>query len=154
MSNPISVFKFGIRCVPIHWRASAVGSIRGVLTADEMKQAAQTTHEAKKAAKFMAECIAALSLSVIDLIVTGKNLLKAKSKKSDAPNKTLVKQNDDVTIDDIIRDGRHLENDKLKPNIKYQTGEYNYVYQTNKDGLISHASTNNLQKILTMCFIQ
>ena len=68
MSNPISVFKFGIRCAPIHWRASAVGSIRGVLTADEMKQAAQTTHEAKKAAKFMAECIAALSLSVIDLL--------------------------------------------------------------------------------------
>jgi len=48
--------------------ASAVGSIRGVLTADEMRQAAQTTHEAKKAAKFMAECIAALSLSVIDLL--------------------------------------------------------------------------------------
>ena len=33
--------------------ASAVGSIRGVLTANEMKQAAQTTHEAKKAAKFI-----------------------------------------------------------------------------------------------------
>lgn len=48
--------------------ASAVGSIRGVLTADEMRQAAQTTHEVKKAAKFMAECIAALSLSVIDLL--------------------------------------------------------------------------------------
>ena len=47
---------------------SAVGSIRGVLTADEMRQAAQTTHEVKKAAKFMAECIAALSLSVIGLL--------------------------------------------------------------------------------------
>ena len=47
---------------------SEAGSIRGVLTANEMKQAAQTTHEAKKAAKFMAGCIAALSLSVIDLL--------------------------------------------------------------------------------------
>ncbi|MGI5078282.1 hypothetical protein [Treponema maltophilum] len=48
--------------------ASTIGSIRGVLTADEMRQAAQTTHEVKKTAKFMAECIAALSLSVIDLL--------------------------------------------------------------------------------------
>ena len=81
MSNPISVFKFGIRCAPIHWRASAVGSIRGVLTANEMKQAAQTTHEAKKAAKFMAECIAKLTVDVINVILIFMKSLKGKQKK-------------------------------------------------------------------------
>lgn len=33
----------------------------------------------------------------------------------------------------------------MKPNVKYQTGEHEYIYQTNEDGLISHASTDNLQ---------
>ena len=61
--------------------ASAVGSIRGVLTADEMKQAAQTTHEAKKAAKFMAECIAKLTVDVINVILIFMKSLKGKQKK-------------------------------------------------------------------------
>lgn len=47
--------------------------------------------------------------------------------------------------DDIIRDGSHIENGKLKPNIKYQSGEHEYIYETNDDGLICHASTQNLQ---------
>ena len=64
--------------------ASAVGSIRGVLTADEMKQAAQTTHEAKKAAKFMAQNIAQLSLNVVDLIFTSKDLIEARIKNTTA----------------------------------------------------------------------
>ena len=61
--------------------ASAVGSIRGVLTANEMKQAAQTTHEAKKAAKFMAECIAKLTVDVINVILIFMKSLKGKQKK-------------------------------------------------------------------------
>ena len=61
--------------------ASAVGSIRGVLTADEMRQAAQTTHEAKKAAKFMAECIAKLTVDVINVILIFMKSLKGKQKK-------------------------------------------------------------------------
>lgn len=107
MSNPISVFKFGIRCAPIHWRASAVGSIRGVLTADEMKQAAQTTHEAKKAA----ECIAALSLSVIDLIVTGKNLLKAKNLKAGS-----VSDSAKMSPDEILRQAGYKSQNLIDKN--------------------------------------
>ena len=37
------------------------------------------------------------------------------------------------SADDIIRDGSQLENGKLKPNVKYQTGEHEYIYQTNED---------------------
>ena len=43
-----------------------------------MRQAAQTTHEVKKAAKFMAGCIAQLSLSVVDIILTVAGYFKGK----------------------------------------------------------------------------
>ena len=48
-------------------------------------------------------------------------------------------------VDDIIKDGSHLNDGKLKPNTKYQTGEHGYNYQTNSNGVIEHASTDNLQ---------
>ena len=48
-------------------------------------------------------------------------------------------------IDNIITDGSHLDNGKLKPNITYKTGEHDYIYKTNEDGLIINASTDNLQ---------
>lgn len=56
------------------------GSIRGIMVANEMKTSATTMHEAKKAAKVMAESIAQLSLSVVDLLLTGKDLLKVRNK--------------------------------------------------------------------------
>ena len=37
------------------------------------------------------------------------------------------------------------ENGKLKPNVKYQTGEYNYNYETDANGRISNWNTDNLQ---------
>ena len=56
------------------------GSIRGIMVANEMKTSATTMHEAKKAAKVMAENIAQLSFSVVDLLLTGKDLLKVRNK--------------------------------------------------------------------------
>ena len=50
----------------------------------------------------------------------------------------------DVT-DNIITDGSHLENGKLKPNVTYKTGEHDYFYSTNEDGLIVNARTDDLQ---------
>lgn len=50
----------------------------------------------------------------------------------------------DVT-DNIITDGSHLENGKLKPNVTYKTGEHDYFYTTNEDGLIVNARTDDLQ---------
>ena len=48
-------------------------------------------------------------------------------------------------IGNIITDGSHLDNGKLKPNVTYKTGEHDYIYKTNEDGLIVKASTDNLQ---------
>ena len=76
-----------------------------------MKQAAQTTHEAKKAAKFMAECIAALSLSVIDLIVTGKNLLKAKNLKAGS-----VSDSAKMSPDEILRQAGYKSQNLIDKN--------------------------------------
>ena len=50
----------------------------------------------------------------------------------------------DVT-DNVITDGSHLENGKLKPNVTYKTGEHDYFYTTNEDGLIVNARTDDLQ---------
>ncbi|WP_250278936.1 DNA/RNA non-specific endonuclease [[Clostridium] colinum] len=46
---------------------------------------------------------------------------------------------------DIITDGSHLENGKLKPNIRYMTGEYNYIYETDSKGRICKFETDDLQ---------
>ena len=76
---------------------------------------------------------------------SGGGLAKPK-KVEDGNNKKLPPLESGLnSADDIIRDGSLLENGKLKPNVKYQTGEHEYIYQTNEDGLISHASTDNLQ---------
>ena len=47
--------------------------------------------------------------------------------------------------DGIIRDGSQLENGRLKSNVIYQSGEYDYIYKTNESGLITNASTDSLQ---------
>ena len=48
-------------------------------------------------------------------------------------------------IDDIIVDGSHLNEGKLKPNIKYKSGENEYSYKTDGAGRISDATTNDLK---------
>jgi hypothetical protein len=44
----------------------------------------------------------------------------------------------------IVTDGSHLENGKLKPNVTYKTGEHDYYYTTNEEGLIVNARTDDL----------
>ncbi len=45
----------------------------------------------------------------------------------------------------IITDGSHLVNDKLKPNVKYKSGEYDYIYATDQSGRIVDLHTDELQ---------
>ena len=54
--------------------------------------------------------------------------------------------NEPEVTDNIITDGSHLENGKLKPNVTYKSGENGYFYTTNEDGLIVNARTDDLQK--------
>ena len=48
-------------------------------------------------------------------------------------------------VDDIIRDGSHLENGKLKADVTYKTGEFDYTYKTDSKGRISNWSADDLQ---------
>lgn len=46
----------------------------------------------------------------------------------------------------ILRDGSHLDElGNLKPNVKYQAGEHNYLYQTDGQGRILKAHADDLQ---------
>ena len=49
------------------------------------------------------------------------------------------------SVDVIIRDGSQLENGKLKADITYKTGEFDYIYKTDSKGRISNWSTDDLQ---------
>ncbi len=60
-------------------------------------------------------------------------------------NATFSNQNNATATENVITDGSHLENGKLKPNVTYKTGEHDYFYTTNEDGLIVNARTDDLQ---------
>ena len=45
----------------------------------------------------------------------------------------------------IISDGSHIQNGKLKPNCTYTTGEHDYIYVTNSEGLIKFARADELK---------
>ena len=60
------------------------------------------------------------------------------------PSEDIFEGDADVS-DNILTDGSHLENGKLKPNVTYKTGEHDYFYTTNEDGLIVSARTDDLQ---------
>ncbi len=73
-----------------------------------------------------------------------KEIADLRIKEVEIRNKFQNEGGSDV-IDNIITDGSHLDNGKLKPNVTYKTGEHDYIYKTNEDGLIVNASTDNLQ---------
>ena len=64
---------------------------------------------------------------------------------TDANEKLGGESGTDRSIDNIIGDGSHLKDGKLKSNVTYQTGEYEYIYKTDSKGRISNWSTNDLQ---------
>ncbi|WP_260445573.1 DNA/RNA non-specific endonuclease [Metabacillus elymi] len=49
-------------------------------------------------------------------------------------------------VDDIIKDGSHIiKGGKLKPNIKYQAGEYDYLYKTDESGRLTEFNADDLK---------
>lgn len=46
----------------------------------------------------------------------------------------------------VIKDGSHInEKGKIKPNVNYKAGEFDYIYETDNLGRISKFETDNLQ---------
>lgn len=53
---------------------------------------------------------------------------------------------DDPSTWPVLRDGSHLNDDgSLKPNVRYQSGEFEYIYTTDENGHISSFHTDELQ---------
>ena len=79
---------------------------------------------------------------VVDMIKHGDDVLDiggVVAKNSD----DVLKHGDEIA--EIITDGSHLQGGKLKPNITYKTGEFDYIYKTDANGRICNWSTDNLQ---------
>ena len=112
---------------------SLYGSIRGIMAANDMKVSATTMHEAKKAAKVMAQNVAQLSLNVIDLLLTAKDLEKLRNTKT-------VKF-DSASPEDILRNAgykRGKEIDDYSVKVKelqkyYDADELTALIKTQKD---------------------
>lgn len=90
------------------------GSIRGIMVANEMKEASTTMHEAKKAAKVMAESIAKLTLDVINVICTVAGYFKGKKKiVNKETNQALLKKSS-VSEEDLIKYLESIDNYNAK----------------------------------------
>ncbi|SDL47090.1 DNA/RNA non-specific endonuclease [Paenibacillus sp. OK060] len=48
-------------------------------------------------------------------------------------------------VDDVIRDGSHMKDGKLKPNATYKTGEYEYLYKTDSEGRLEKFTADDLK---------
>jgi hypothetical protein len=74
----------------------AKNSIEGIVQANRLKETSQTTHEAKKAAKYMADNIAKLSIDALNVIcavagyLKGKKTIKNKQTTQNLINKSTV----------------------------------------------------------------
>ena len=75
----------------------------------------------------------------------GYSIEEAASNKSRNTLPDGILENNTAETENIITDGSHLENGKLKPNVTYKTGEHDYFYTTNEDGVIVNARTDDLQ---------
>lgn len=51
----------------------------------------------------------------------------------------------DSPADDVIRDGSHIVDGKLKPNVTYKTGEYEYIYKTDSEGRLEKFTADDLK---------
>ncbi|MDQ0221035.1 transposase [Peribacillus cavernae] len=79
------------------------------------------------------------SLKSVGAGETGKTTMGNPAKGND------VKKASDIS-DDIIKDGSHINiSGKLKPNIKYQAGEYDYQYKTDEFGRLTEFNADDLK---------
>ncbi len=68
-------------------------------------------------------------------LTCAENFVKAKAEDVKGIGKGSKGIGTKSAADEIIRDGSHInKSGELKPNIKYQAGEYEYLYETDNMG--------------------
>ena len=94
--------------------ADAKNAVGGIVQANKQKEASTTMHEAKKAAKVMAESIAKLTLDVINVICTVAGYFKGKKKiVNKETNQALLKKSS-VSEEDLIKYLESIDNYNAK----------------------------------------
>ena len=113
---------------------------------DKIKNVAKTGKTADNVADIAEGAGKAAENAAEDAAKAGKELEgAAKGAESAAEDAGKVVESGTNSVDDIIRDGSQLENGKLKADITYKTGEFDYIYKTDSKGRISNWSTDDLQ---------
>ena len=74
-----------------------------------------------------------------------KNGLKELTERLDKKIKEILGEGGTSTVQKVFTDSPFDEAGNLKPNIRYQTGEFKYNYETDANGRISNWNTDNLQ---------
>lgn len=106
----------------------AKNAIGGLIQANNQKEAARTMHEAKKAAKVMAGCIAKLTLDVINVICTVTGYLKGKKTIVNKQTNQVLFNKSSVSKEGLIK---YLESvDKYNAS-KGKTTNYAMTYKKN-----------------------
>ena len=107
--------------------ADAKNAIGGIIQANNQKEAARTMHDAKKAAKVMAQSIAKLTLDAIDVICTVAGYLKGKKKIVNKETNQVLLKKSSVSKDDLIKYLESIDNYNAKN--KGITTNYAFEYK-------------------------
>ena len=105
----------------------AKNAIGGIIQANNQKEAARTMHDAKKAAKVMAQSIAKLTLDAIDVICTVAGYLKGKKKIVNKETNQVLLKKSSVSKDDLIKYLESIDNYNAKN--KGITTNYAFEYK-------------------------
>lgn len=94
--------------------ADAKNAVGGIVQANKQKEASTTMHEAKKAAKVMAESIAKLTLDVINVICTVAGYFKGKKKIVNKESNQALLKKSSVSEEDLIKYLESIDNYNAK----------------------------------------
>ena len=116
---------------------TATDAADAVYTVDKVEE----TSDAAKAADKTAD----VAEKVDGLEAKGGTGSGTASEVESIPEPNLGVEGDTPTVEKVFTDNPFDESGNLKPNSKYQTGEFKYNYETDANGRISNWNTDNLQ---------
>ena len=114
--------------------ADAKNAIGGIIQANNQKEAARTMHDAKKAAKVMAQSIAKLTLDAINVICTVAGYLKGKKKiqrREDIERFHLLTNENKESLFESMTNKELYEMVQKNPRYDWITKNYNLITKEN-----------------------
>jgi|GEM_PF-1777417 len=119
--------------------ADAKNAIGGIIQANNQKEAARTMHDAKKAAKVMAQSIAKLTLDAINVICTVAGYLKGKKKiqrKEDIERFHLLTNENKESLFESMTNKELFEMVQNNPRYNWITKNYDLITKNNIKNIV------------------